>query len=115
MAETPSSRELIPHIDATYRTVARREGRCVQGFSMGGKGAVSLAMKFPELFCSLFVQAGNVYHVADLWDPNEPEEYPYNHLGPDRNKSVENDSYLLLEKHLDKLKGKMRIQLLCGT
>src|SRR5437764_12824582 len=106
MAETPSSRELIPHIDATYRTVARREGRCVQGFSMGCKGAVSFAMKFPELFCSLFVQAGNVYHVSELWNPKEPDIYPYNHLGPDRANSVANDPYLLLEKNLDKIKGK---------
>ena len=29
-------KDLIPHIDATYRTVASREGRAIEGMSMGG-------------------------------------------------------------------------------
>ena len=32
--------ELIPHIDATYRTVAERGGRGLEGFSQGGRGTV---------------------------------------------------------------------------
>ena len=43
-------KDLIPHIDATYRTVARREGRIIEGFSMGGFGAAHLGFKYPELF-----------------------------------------------------------------
>ena len=34
--------ELIPHIDATYRTVAERGGRGLEGFSQGGRGTVRL-------------------------------------------------------------------------
>ena len=45
--------ELIPHIDATYRTIADREHRSVTGYSMGGFGAMALALKHPETFlCS---------------------------------------------------------------
>ena len=51
--ETQIVRELIPHIDATWRTVARREGRLIEGFSMGGYGAGRLGFKFPELFASV--------------------------------------------------------------
>ena len=36
--ETVIIKELIPHIDRTYRTVARREGRAIEGSSMGGFG-----------------------------------------------------------------------------
>lgn len=54
LAETTFIKELIPHIDATYRTIADRKGRCIEGFSMGGRGAVHLALKHPDLFCSLF-------------------------------------------------------------
>jgi hypothetical protein len=36
MIETTIIRELIPHIDATYRTIASKEGRAVQGGSGGG-------------------------------------------------------------------------------
>ena len=34
--ETIVIKELIPHIDTTFRTIAKREGRIVEGFSMGG-------------------------------------------------------------------------------
>ena len=45
-------KELIPHIDANYRTIARREGRAIEGFSQGGRGTARIAFKFPELFIS---------------------------------------------------------------
>ena len=48
--ETQIVRELIPHIDGTWRTLARREGRIIEGFSMGGYGAGRLGFKFPEMF-----------------------------------------------------------------
>ena len=72
MGETNIIRELIPHIDGTYRTIAARYGRCIEGFSMGGRGSTRLAMKYPDMFCSLFDQSGNVMHVADLYDPAHP-------------------------------------------
>jgi enterochelin esterase-like enzyme len=50
--------ELIPHIDSTYRTVARREGRLVEGFSMGGQGAARLGLKYPDIFGAVSVLAG---------------------------------------------------------
>ncbi len=45
-------RELIPHIDATYRTIAEREARGLEGFSQGGRGTARIMFKFPELFVS---------------------------------------------------------------
>ncbi len=44
--------ELIPHIDATYRTVAHRRGRALQGFSQGGRGTTRIMFQSPELFGS---------------------------------------------------------------
>ena len=32
-------KDLIPHVDATYRTISDRRGRAVEGFSMGAGGA----------------------------------------------------------------------------
>jgi endo-1,4-beta-xylanase len=57
-AETLLVRELIPHIDATYRTLSTREGRAAAGYSMGGAGATRLAAKHPELFCAVASLAG---------------------------------------------------------
>lgn len=46
-------RDLIPHIDATYRTIATRKARMIEGFSMGGFGAAHLGFKHPDLFGSI--------------------------------------------------------------
>jgi enterochelin esterase-like enzyme len=43
-------RDLIPHIDATYRTINQREARGIDGMSMGGYGSLHLGFKYPELF-----------------------------------------------------------------
>jgi enterochelin esterase-like enzyme len=115
MGETNIIRELIPHVDATYRTIAAREGRCIEGFSMGGRGSTRLALKYPDMFCSLFNQAGNVMHIADMYDPSRPAIYPNFYLGPDKSRYIENDPFLLLKKNLDKIKDRMRIQVWCGT
>jgi len=45
-------RELIPHVDATYRTIAHREGRGLEGFSQGGRGTARLMFRYPELFAT---------------------------------------------------------------
>ena len=42
-------KDLIPHVDATYRTLAKREGRVIEGYSMGGYGAAHLGFKYPEI------------------------------------------------------------------
>lgn len=114
MAETTVIKELIPHIDAAYRTIAARHGRCIEGFSMGGRGSTRLALKYPEMFCSLFNQAGNVYHVSELFD-SPPNDAYRQHLGPDKQRYIDNDPYLLLEKNLSRIKGQLRIQVWCGT
>ena len=47
--------ELIPHVDRTFRTMASRAGRVVEGFSMGGHGAGRFGLKYADVFraCSL--------------------------------------------------------------
>ncbi len=52
MGEDVFIKELIPHIDATYRTIAKREGRGIEGFSQGGRGTTRIMFRHPELFCS---------------------------------------------------------------
>ena len=52
MGEDVIVKELIPHIDATWRTIAKREGRGIEGFSQGGRGTTRIMFKYPELFGS---------------------------------------------------------------
>jgi S-formylglutathione hydrolase FrmB len=45
--------ELVPFVDHHYRTIATREARGISGLSMGGYGALHLAMRHPDLFGSV--------------------------------------------------------------
>lgn len=47
-------RDLVQNIDANYRTIARPESRGIAGHSMGGYGAVTLAMKHPDVFSTVY-------------------------------------------------------------
>lgn len=51
--ETMFIKELIPHIDRSFRTLPKREGRIIEGFSMGGYGAARLGFKHPQLFAAV--------------------------------------------------------------
>ena len=53
MGESVFVQELIPHIDATYRTWGTREGRALEGYSQGGRGTTRIMFKHPELFLSV--------------------------------------------------------------
>ncbi len=68
--ETVVITELIPHIDATYRTIASREGRVIEGYSMGGYGAARLGFKYPTLFRGVSILAGGpLQHVLEQFPP----------------------------------------------
>jgi len=54
-------KELIPFIDFKYRTIAKSRSRAVCGKSSGGYGAVTLAMKNPEVFGLMSSTAGDMY------------------------------------------------------
>lgn len=61
--------ELLPWVDARYRTVATREGRCVAGNSMGGYGALRLGWVAPERFVAVASMSGAVFWGEDAaWE-----------------------------------------------
>lgn len=66
--ETVLVKDLIPHIDATYRTLATREGRMIEGFSMGGFGAARLGFKHHDQFGSVSMLAGALHKESTLKD-----------------------------------------------
>ena len=45
--------EFIPMIEADNRVLGTRDGRAISGVSMGGYGALKIAMKNPDLFSSV--------------------------------------------------------------
>ncbi|MBC8066027.1 MAG: hypothetical protein H7Y17_14435 [Chlorobia bacterium] len=58
--ETHVMKELIPHIEKTYRAGGRRDMRLISGFSMGGAGSCRLAMAYPEFFAGAVAWGGSV-------------------------------------------------------
>ena len=52
------TKDLIGHVDSTYRTIAAREGRAINGLSMGGFGGLTLGLRHPDLFCSIGSHSG---------------------------------------------------------
>jgi putative tributyrin esterase len=54
------ARDLVAHIDSTYRTLADRRHRGIAGLSMGGYGAISLALRYPEVFSAAASHSGSL-------------------------------------------------------
>ncbi|MDP6755680.1 MAG: alpha/beta hydrolase-fold protein [Candidatus Marinimicrobia bacterium] len=52
--------DLIAHIDESYPTIDHPSYRAIMGHSMGGYGAVKLAVKFPEIFQVAASHAGPI-------------------------------------------------------
>lgn len=64
--ETVFIEETIPLIDATYRTITTRDGRMIEGFSMGGFGAGHYGFKYPDLFGSVSILDGAVLGLGTM-------------------------------------------------
>jgi len=60
-AETALMRELIPYVERKYKVDNNRAGRAVVGWSMGGYGALNLALKHPNRFCAAAVISPEIY------------------------------------------------------
>jgi S-formylglutathione hydrolase FrmB len=60
--------DLLREIEKRYRVVPGREGRGITGISMGGYGAVKIALKHPDLFASVSSLSGALIpiHESDL-------------------------------------------------
>lgn len=48
------SKELVPYIDQNYRTISDTNSRAVIGHFMGGRGALKVAMTYPDLFSIVY-------------------------------------------------------------
>jgi putative tributyrin esterase len=84
--------ELIPMIDATFATDARREARFISGLSMGGYGALYLGVKYPHLFSAISAHSpaaieskrgddvDRAHHLSDAWGSPVDESRTLFHL-----------------------------------
>ena len=65
--ETAIVGDLVGTVDRLFQTRRGRAGRAIGGLSMGGYGALKLALRFPEMFCSATSHSGAVHFGHDFW------------------------------------------------
>ena len=58
--QTFLTNELIPYVDANYRSVGTRQGRAITGLSMGGHGALYTAFRHTDQFIAAGSTSGGV-------------------------------------------------------
>jgi enterochelin esterase-like enzyme len=71
--ETAFTRDLLSHVDTTYRTAAHRGARLVGGYSMGGAGALRYALAHQDLFANALVLSPAVYRPQPPADSSARE------------------------------------------
>ena len=52
------ARDVVAYVDSTYRTLAARAHRGIAGLSMGGYGAVTLALAYPDVYAAAASHSG---------------------------------------------------------
>ena len=63
--------ELIPYIDANFRTITDQEHRAMAGLSMGGMETHSITLARPTVFSYYGLLSGGTYNAAELADHKE--------------------------------------------
>jgi enterochelin esterase-like enzyme len=71
--ETVLVDELIPYVDAHFRTIAKRDGRAMAGLSMGGAETHFITLNKPEVFGYWGLLSGGNYTPAELKDKAKPK------------------------------------------
>ena len=103
-------KELIPHVDKTYRTVPQRGSRAIEGYSMGGYGAAHLGFKYPDLFGVVGINAGALIQLNAQTMPDIFTKM----FGADAANVKANDPFELVRKNADAIRGKTTIRLAVG-
>lgn len=62
--------DLVAHMDSNYRTIAEKDGRGITGHSMGGYGALKIAMHHPEIFSAVYALSPGALTVVREYGPN---------------------------------------------
>ncbi len=63
--------ELIPYVDANFRTIADQEHRAMAGLSMGGMETKMITLNKPEVFSHYALLSGGIYAPEDIKDKSK--------------------------------------------
>lgn len=62
--------DLVKYMDSNYRTIAEKDGRGITGHSMGGYGALKIAMHHPDTFSAVYALSPGALTVVREYGPN---------------------------------------------
>jgi enterochelin esterase-like enzyme len=65
--------ELIPYVDAHFRTIAKRDGRAMAGLSMGGFETHTITLAKPDVFAYWGLLSGGNYTPTQLEGKTKPK------------------------------------------
>ncbi len=65
--------ELIPYVDANFRTIAKKEMRAMAGLSMGGMETKTITLNKPDVFGYYGLLSGGIYASTDFKDKPQPK------------------------------------------
>ena len=65
--------ELIPYVDANFRTLANKENRAMAGLSMGGMETHTITLNKPDVFSYYALLSGGLYTPEELKDKSKPK------------------------------------------
>lgn len=82
--------EFIPFIEKEYRVRSAKEFRAIAGLSMGGNGALMLAMRHPDLFSSCVAMSAGTFTDEEILSDNGYDRYFGSIYGP-KSKTGVND------------------------
>jgi len=60
------TKDVVSYVDGNYRTLARPESRGIAGHSMGGYGALNIAMRRPDLFGVVYAMSPGLFDEKGL-------------------------------------------------
>ncbi|RYY31195.1 MAG: esterase [Chitinophagaceae bacterium] len=63
--------ELIPYIDANFRTIPKQTHRAMAGLSMGGMETHTITLNKPDVFAYYALMSGGTYNAAEIKDKSK--------------------------------------------
>jgi putative tributyrin esterase len=105
------SSEIRTYVERVLPAIPARGARACVGLSMGGYGALLMALRHPDLFCAAASISGSTYYGHDMTGRHENDDVGAlgRALPPDTN-----DLFLLAERHA-RGGSALAFRLSCGT
>ncbi|MEO0469272.1 MAG: alpha/beta hydrolase-fold protein [Bacteroidota bacterium] len=113
-------RELIPHIDAAYRSIPEARGRILEGGSMGGYGAARFGFSYPDMFATIsMLNPGPMQEVlipaeVPLVGQAKAQQTLDRVYGGDTTYFRTLSPWQIAEQQADSIRGKLAIRMILG-